>query len=208
MNRRLLLPALFVLSAWPMLVAAQISGRGGISTGSPKDKAIEDKIRSDEIERIKRDAEKPDQRTDPQFPLIKQDFERIQIINNEVLQADAPPTPAASDYARIAAAASEIKKRAARLKANLFPAGVAADSKEKEAAQQAAQTTVAAPEDLRSLLAELDSAIAGFVTNPMFQNLRVVNTQSSAQAGRDLERVIKLSGKLRQAADRKRKSGD
>ncbi len=86
--------------------------------GGPKDKSIEEKLRSDEIERVKRDAEKPDARPDPKFPRVKEDFERIQIINNEVLQEHA--SGGALDYARLSEAAAEVKKRAARLKTNLF----------------------------------------------------------------------------------------
>ena len=198
MHRRLLLAAticLLLLDAG--LTAAQVPGPpGGISTGSPRDKAIEDKLRSDEIERVKRAAEKPEPRPDPEFPRIKEDFERIQIINNDVLQAQA--TAAAPDYARLAAAAGEIKKRAERLKLKLFPPDAEKQAKTKEPD---------GPQDLPSLLAALDNALAGFVANPMFQSLRVVNTQSAAQAKRALESVIKLSGKVRQAADRKRKAG-
>src|SRR4029450_2855779 len=53
---------------------------------SPKDKAVEDKYRSDEMERVRRDADKREERRDRSFPRIKEDFERIQVINNDVLQ--------------------------------------------------------------------------------------------------------------------------
>jgi hypothetical protein len=179
----------------PRPTAAQGSGPpSSITTGSPRDKALEDKFRSDEIERVKRATEQSAPRLAPEFPRIKEDFERIQIINNDVLQA--PARGDAPDYAHISEAAGEIKKRAARLKANLFPA-------EKQSKEKGAE----GPQDLQSLLAELDGAISGFVSNPMFQNLRVVDTQSAAKARRDLERVIKLSARVRQEADKKRKGG-
>jgi hypothetical protein len=193
-GRLCLTAALLILSA--SASAAQTVGTpGGIITGSPKDRSVEEKLRSDEIERVKRDAEKPDRRSDPaQFPRIKEDFERIQIINNGVLQARAQGS--ALDYARIYEAAGEIRKRAARLKSNLFYSDSGKSSKEKESE---------GARDLKSLLKELDVAIHDFVTNPMFQNLHVVNSQSSAKARRDLERVIKLSARVRQESDRKRK---
>ena len=202
MNMRFSLAAAFaILSLAAATASAQVPGPpGGITTGSPKDKAIEDKLRSDEIERVKRDAEKPDARSGPEFPRIKEDFERIQIINNEVLQAQA--SAGALDYARLSEAAGEIKKRAARLKTNLFSSDSAKQSKSKEP-----QAESEGPQDLKSLLAELDGAINGFVTNPMFQNLHVVNAQSSAKARRDLERVIKLSAKVKQGADKKKRGG-
>jgi hypothetical protein len=197
MSGRLCLTATLLILSASAASAQTVGTPGGIITGTPKDKSVEEKLRSDEIERVKRDAEKPDRRSDPaQFPRIKEDFERIQIINNDVLQSQA--RGGALDYTRISEAAGEIRKRAARLKSNLFYSEAVKSPKEKESG---------GAQDLKSLLTELDVAINAFVTNPMFQNLRVVNSQSSAKARRDLERVIKLSARVRQESDRKRKAG-
>src|SRR4030095_10116295 len=77
------------------------------------------KMRSNELERMKRDAEKPDARTNssPSFLEIKEDFERMQIVNGELQVAATSATP---DYPRLLKGAEEINKRATRLKANLF----------------------------------------------------------------------------------------
>lgn len=200
MSVRVCLAAAILIVSATATFAQTVGTPGGIATGNPKDRSLEEKLRSDEIERVKRAAEKPDRRTDyAKFPRIKEDFERIQIINNESLQEQA--SGGALDYARISEAAAEIKKRAVRLKSNLFASDVETPPKENESALESAR-------DLKSLLAGLDGAIRSFVTNPMFQNLLVVNARSSAKARRDLERVIKLSARLRQEADKKRKGGD
>lgn len=158
---------------------------------SPKDKSLEDKYRSDEIERVRRGAENRDHLRATRFPQIKADFERIQIINSELLKVTA--NGARLDYERISEAAGEIKKRASRLKSNLFP------SESKEDSKPIGQQTEAR-DDLRFLLAELDRAIITFVHNPMFQNTRVVNPQDSTRAERELQNIINLSGRTRKKA--------
>jgi hypothetical protein len=155
--------------------------------------------RSNEIERVKRDAAKPDKKAgkgpEDKFPEIKEDFERIQIVNGEVLQAGG-----AADYGRLSEAAEEVRRRAARLKSNLF----AAEPEKKpkgEGVEEKAQA------DLKSLLSALDGALASFVNSPIFQNTKVVNPDDSAKARHDLEEVIKLSARVVKEADRMKKPG-
>jgi hypothetical protein len=190
-----------ILTVLPALastvVARQLGPPGGIRTNNPKDKIIEDNLRSTEIERVRRAATKHEGHpADHKFPAIKEDFERIQIVNN-VLQEGATGRV---DYGRVAEGAAEIKKRAARLSANIFPT-----TTDK---QPTAQNPSAAERggDLKSLLAQMDDAIHGFVSNPMFENTKVVNIPDSSEARRDLERIIRLSGKVKQAADKLKKS--
>jgi hypothetical protein len=157
-------------------------------TTSPKDRAIEDKYRSDEIERVRRGAVSRRERYVTQFTQIKEDFERIQVINSNSLQSISFDLPL--DYGRVSEAAAEIKKRATRLKSNLFPSEPEGRAKqiEKQTNQQ---------QDLKALLTELDKAIASFVHNPMFENIKIVNSQDSLRAERDLERIIDLSARTR-----------
>jgi len=165
----------------------------GAGTGGRKDKAIEDKYRSDEIERVRREAATPKYRPAARFPQIKQDFERIQI-NNELLQVTA--SDARLDYERISKGAADIRKRATRLKSNLFP------SPSKKGRKQTGQQTEAR-EDLKFLLTELDKAIITFVHNPIFENTKVVNPQDSERAARELEKIINLSARTRKKAERR-----
>ncbi len=188
---RRFLPAAVVVIAVTSLSPVLAQGPGPPPGGSDKNmKGEMDGVRgrSNEIERIKRDAEKPDKKgeksPEDKFPQIKEDFERIQIVNGEVLQVSGAP-----DYARLSEAAEEVRRRAARLKSNLFPPESEKKSKERGAEEKDQP-------DLKSLLSALDGALARFVNSPIFQNTKVVNSQDSAQARRDLEEVIKLSAQV------------
>jgi hypothetical protein len=108
-----------------------------------------------------------------------------------VLQAN--PTNPQLDYQRIAEAGAEVDKRASRLKSNLFP------KESKDVARQDG-SKYRGPQELRSLLKALDNAIVGFVHSPMFENLRVVNSQDSDKAQQDLESIIKLSKEVNKRA--------
>jgi hypothetical protein len=161
------------------------------------------RARSVEMERIRRDAAKPDRKPEPspedRFPQIKEDFERMQILNGDVLQAAGTP-----NYARLAEAAEEVKKRATRLSTNLFPPDAGKKPKKDDGKQDAA---AAEPEqkDLKSLLSALDESIARFVNSPIFQNTKVVNPEESAKARKELEEIIKLSTRVEQEAARMKK---
>jgi len=178
-------------SALSLSSTSQVPGQG-VRTGSPKDRSIEDKYRADEIERVRREAVKPQQRYQTKrFPQIKEDFERIQLINSDVLQTIT--LKAEPDYRRLSEAAAEVKKRATRLRSNLFPSESPFQSKQGD--QRSKE-----PQDLKSLLTELDKAITTFVHNPMFENTRVVNQEDSKKAQEDLEKIIDLSARTRKRA--------
>lgn len=161
------------------------------ATVSPKDKSIEDKYRSDEIERVRRSTVTKREIYVTRFTQIKEDFERIQLINSNTLQTIS--FHSATDYGRISEAAGEIKKRAARLKSNLFPS-------EPEGRGKVMEKQTDQRQDLKALLTELDKAITRFAHNPMFENIKIVNPQDSLRAERDLERIIDLSARTRKKA--------
>lgn len=202
MSKRLLLAAAVSFAAAPLFTApARAQGlppAGAIGDKNLRDEADPTRARSNEMERVKREADKPADRPAPTFPQIKEDFERIQIINSDVLQAGAPGS--APDYKRLSEAASEVRKRAARLSSNLFPP-------EAEGRPAGRRREEAEPRDLKSLLAAVDGAIISFVNNPIFRNTKVVNPEDSAKARRDLDRVIRLSARLAQEAERLRQAG-
>ena len=163
----------------------------GVGTGGRRDKSIEDKYRSDEMERVRREAHTPSYRPTNRFPEIKEDFERIQVINGELL--DVTNSNAGVDHKRISEAAGEIMKRATRLKSNLFPM-VSKDRGNKIAPPSEGR------EDLKALLAALDRAILDFVHNPIFENTKVVDPKDSTRAERDLQQIISLSNRTRKKA--------
>lgn len=191
MTKQLFLMTIVALASAPWSSANAQFPPSGAGTGGRKHKAIEDKYRSDEIERVRREAATPKYRPAARFPQIKEDFERIQVVNSDVLQANA--VNGGLDYGRVSKAAAEIKKRATRLKSSLFPS----ESKEhaKQIAQQAKEQ-----QDLKSLLTELDKAITSFVHNPMFENTRVVDPQDAMRAERDLQKIINLCARTRKKA--------
>ena len=195
MNRLLMAACMIVVATlWSPTVAQQPGPPPGAGDRTLRDELPGVKGRSNEIERVKRDAEKPEKKPEETFPQIKEDFEQIQLVNSNVLQA--PPAAAGPDYGRVAEAAAEIKQRAARLKTNLFGAESGKQPKEKEDKSQP---------DLKSLLSALDAAVSNFVNSPIFQNTKVVNPEESAKAKRDLEEVIKLSNKIVKEAERLKK---
>src|SRR5688572_3882836 len=98
MNKHRLLAAI-VLIIMPALWSSVVAQEHGPPPGGPdrnlRDSSTDLKGRSNEIERVRRDAEKRDteKRENPpitNFAEIKEDFERIQLINSDVLQARAP----------------------------------------------------------------------------------------------------------------------
>lgn len=197
MSPRLFVVAIFIItSMWSSSASAQRRPPPVGADRNARDPTSDIKGRSNEIERIKREADHPEERPAlPAFPQIKEDFERLQIVNSDILQAGmrAGTLP----YKQISEAAAEMKKRAIRLKSNLFPSDSGERPKEKE---------TKGPQDMKSLLAALDSALFSFVSSPIFQNIKVVDPQDSLKAQAELEKVIKLSIKLRKEADELKKA--
>src|ERR1044071_3155503 len=199
MRGRLLAAAIVIIAATvssPVMARQREAppGAGDKNLGSDVMPGV--KGRSNEMERVKRDAEKPEKKNNAEetFPQIKEDFEQIQHVNSEVLQAVA--SGGGLDYARISEPAAEIRKRATRLKSNLF--GTESEKQPKAKEEKAEQ-------DLKTLLPALDAAVTNFVHSPMFQNTKVVNPDDSAKARHDLEDVIKLSTRIGKEAERLKK---
>ena len=203
MSKHLFLAAVLIITSTLSSVVAQEHGPpAGGSDRNLREEASPIKGRSNEMERVKRDAEKPERREGPEsrpapnFSEIKEDFERIQLINNDVLQANA--SSGKLDYQVISESAAELKKRAVRLKSNLFPPESGKKSKEAKPAPE--------DQELTSLLALLDNSITTFTHSPIFQNAKVVNPDDSTNAQKELENIIKLSTRIVSEADRIKKS--
>lgn len=206
MNKRLFLAAVLVFSPTLLIsVVAQVYGPpAGGSDRNLRDSSSDLKGRSNEIDRIERDAKKADSRRRddkkpesspaPNFAEIKEDFERIQIINSDVLQANTSKP----DYERISESAAEINKRAIRLRSNLFPPKSTKQPKENE--------PVTEDQELKSLPTLLDVSIGSFTQNPMFQNTKVVNPEDTTSAQKELDAIIKTSARITKEADRMKKA--
>ncbi len=147
------------------------------------------KTRSIEMERMKREANKPTVRENftLKFPEIKEDFEQIQKINDDLFKLSAAKTPL--DNSAVSKFVSEINRRAARLRSNLF----STETEEQKKETKNKQTVGAEPPDVKTLLAALDKSINSFVHSSIFQNINLVNTADSEKAQKDLETVINVS---------------
>ena len=121
---------------------------------------------------------------------IRDDFRSLQIINNQV-QASA--ARGGAQYEGLTKPLAEIRKRARRLKANL---ALTAEKGEGESSRPGSEVS------LEALLSRLDESVKGFVRNPMFGSIRVVDVGLTKKARADLESVIELSGMI---SDRIRK---
>jgi hypothetical protein len=138
-------------------------------------------------------------RSDPKlaFVQIKEDFRRIQVVDNEVMRTVS--SRSALDYKQIAEAVGEIKKCAARLKTNLvFP-----EAEKEDAHQEKPDPDTSG---LKPSLVALDRLIMSFVHNPIFKDAGVVDAKLGGKARRDLESIIELSDKLKKSAERMRKN--
>jgi len=191
------------------------------------DKNLDDrnvKDRSIELDKAKREAEKSDkneQTTQLKFTEIKEDFEKIQMLQNGIIEAYTKGKQV--DYAKISVNADEMSKSGTRLKGNLFATVVEEkkDSKDakksKDKKKEVVQTTSTIPTevkpeqplptDVKTLIVELDNTLIAFTGNPMFTNPKVVSAADNVKAKADLDRVIKLSAALNQEADKASKGG-
>ena len=126
------------------------------------------------------------------LPQIKDDYERLQIVNKELMTSVF--TNNIINPKQIAKATGDIEKRASRMITNLsYPLP---DESEKIV------SGVQEEHDIRLLLAKLDSAIMSFVTNPIFQTeRRVVNTEVAMKVNQELKAVVKLSQLIRRQAE-------
>jgi hypothetical protein len=201
----LLFVGFFVFASY---VAAQSPAPPGAGDKNLGDRNIKD--RSMELERIKREADKPVRKNEPtdtaRFEEIKEDFENIQRLQDEVLKAYAISKEV--PVQTIAANAEQIHKRATRLESNLFPPSPEekkSSKKSKEAPKEEPAPLSPVPQDLKSLIVEQDNMLAKFVTNPMFTNPTVANVNDQAVARADLQKVIRLSAALKAEAEKQSK---
>ena len=123
------------------------------------------------------------------FTEIRDDFTRLQTINNQMMQAVFVQRN--DDSRLIAVATAEINKRALRLSEKLVLPET--DEKLKNRRPDETQNSIALPAGL--LL--LDRYIMSFVSNPLFKEANVVDPQNAVKARSDLTAIIRLSYQLK-----------
>jgi hypothetical protein len=144
------------------------------------------------IERYHRSGDERDPRL--AFAQIREDFIRLQVVNNDL--ARAVSGTGQLDFKLVAKSASEIRKRAERLKDNLaLPAG----ERDEKAPAAAAPTD---PEQLRAALTRLDETILRFASALHAKGVRRFDAQSSGKLRRDLEEIVTLSGRVKKCSEK------
>jgi hypothetical protein len=122
---------------------------------------------------------------------IRDDFKSIQSVNNKMM-AEAWQNNAI-DYARTSAMIADINAKASRLKINLaLPE--AGKLKRKN-------LTATGTKEFKSALLQMDHSLMSFVTNPIFQEQKVMEVGLATRASQDLESVIIFSADLKRLAD-------
>jgi hypothetical protein len=210
--RRFAAGAACVSSAILLLSAPALSQRAGDRERVIRERNA-DMMREIEIRR-REGAVKTVPQEGPANPVIpyaeaKEDFRRLQLVNNEMMAALFPKGATAPlDCRLVSEAAAEINKRAARLKSNLrLP------EPERDGARRPQSVSVSDEGQLRDALIALDELIMRFVTHPVFKTPVTVDARQSAEVRQHLVRIIELSKAVRAGAQklgrtRDAKSGD
>ena len=128
----------------------------------------------------------------------KQDFKRIQLVRNDMVDDIVAKKP--FDFKQISERAEEVNKRAVRLKSYLMPPTPEGEKKPEE------KEVVYTEEELKGALVKLCNTIYSFTANEMFKNPGTLDADKSLKAGADLLGVIELSGAIKRSADKLSKS--
>lgn len=168
----------------PAIARSQLRPGGGIRD---RNRAMDEHDR--EINRMKNDAKAVNERRKNLFPQINEDFQRIQVIHNEIvrmLQSDK-----GLKYDRLADLTDDMKKRGTRLRQNL-----ALPEREKSEAQATHAETID-DTHLKKTIVALHDLIVSFVGNPIFKNLGVVDAKVINEARANLDHIIDVSDEIR-----------
>jgi hypothetical protein len=155
------------------------------------------------ISTLEKEAKRPveEKHSNLAYMQIKEDFERIQTIHNKMMEMTFSNN--VLDYKRISETSTEIQKRASRLMSNLPLPDAEVSEQDKQAQKSLTETELG---QVKPALLALDSLMMSFVSNPIFQSAQVVDVQQASKAKRDLEAIIKLSGKIKKSAARLNKT--
>jgi hypothetical protein len=145
------------------------------------------------INRMKNDAKAVNERRRNLFPQINEDFQRIQIIHNEIVRM--LKTDKSLNYDRLADLSDDMKKRTARLRTNL---ALPEPEKTEEAQRSHAETVDES--HVKEDIADLHDLIVSFVANPIFKNLGVVDSTVIDSASKNLDDIILASDEIKREA--------
>ena len=143
------------------------------------------------LNRMKNDAKAARERRRNLFPQINDDFQRIQVIHNEIVRMLQPDKNL--DYGRLADLTDDMKKRSARLRENLcLP--------EPEKTEQKTHSEAIDDSHMKNDIVALHDLVISFVANPIFKNLGVVDAKVIDDATENLGNIIDLSDEIKREA--------
>jgi hypothetical protein len=145
--------------------------------------------RAMDLEQFKREAEKPNFKEPSKalaikFAEIKEDFEGIQKLENQIIQAYIKGKQI--NYQKISDLAFQLSRKAVRLEVNLFIPK--SDKPDKIDDNNQGKSS-----SIKDLIIELDNEIGAFVQSPIFTNNKIVDSKVSEKSQLELEQIIKLS---------------
>ena len=126
---------------------------------------------------------------------IREDFLRIQVVDRKLIKATADSDTL--DPGFVARSASEIRKRSRRLKENL-----ALPLPKAPLAGRSGTEVEATNERLRISISDLSKLIDEFVSNPMFEQSKLVDARLSSKARQDIEAIIELSSQIKRSSEK------
>lgn len=179
-----------------ILAFAEVTRSQTPSSNYPGPAARENNRSMDEydrtINRMKNDAKAVNERRRNLFPQINEDFQRIQVVHNEIVRMLQPDK--ALDYDRLAELTDDMKKRSVRLRENL-----ALPEPEKTDAQRTRSEAID-DSQIKKTIGELHDLVVSFVANPIFKNLGVVDAKVIDAASKNLNDLIDTSGEIKREA--------
>lgn len=186
----------FLLVLLTILAFAEVTRSQTPSSNYPGPAARENNRSMDEydrtINRMKNDAKAVNERRRNLFPQINEDFQRIQVVHNEIVRMLQPDK--ALDYDRLAELTDDMKKRSVRLRENL-----ALPEPEKTDAQRTRSEAID-DSQIKKTIGELHDLVVSFVANPIFKNLGVVDAKVIDAASKNLNDLIDTSGEIKREA--------
>jgi hypothetical protein len=179
------------------ILASAVTTRSQTSTANLPGPAIREGNRAMDdydraINRMKNDAKAARERRQNLFPQINEDFQRIQVIHNEIVRMLQPEK--ALDYGRLAELTDDMKKRGTRLRTNL-----ALPEPDKTQSEPSQSETVD-DAHIKKIISELHDRVVSFVSSPIFKNLGVVDAKVVDSATKDLDSIIDVSSEIKREA--------
>lgn len=153
------------------------------------------KLRSVELDRIKRDAEekavlRQENGKVLSFSEIKDDFEGMQKKTDLIVAVYQ--SPGTIDYKAIGKEANEITAMAIRLRGNVFRPDDESAKKDKSVIEENPYLGKSA----RDLIVELYNSVGEVVQEAMWQNLQVIDPEASQRTESNIIKVIQASNAL------------